>query len=60
MELTRGVGVIADARGGIGEINTHGMRKRGSHYVNDLYDHAKIIVHVDVRGGIGSVILRAD
>jgi hypothetical protein len=60
IQLPRGVGVIADAHGGIGEIKAHGMRKRGSHYVNDLYDNARVIVHVDVKGGIGSVNLYAN
>jgi len=57
IQLPRGVGVVADAHGGIGEINAHGMRKRGSRYVNDLYDTAKVIVHLDVKGGIGSIHL---
>jgi hypothetical protein len=60
IQLPRGVGVIADAHGGIGEINAHGMHKRGSQWVNDLYDNAKIQVHVDVKGGIGSINLFAN
>ena len=60
IQLPRGVGVAADAHGGIGEINAHGMRKRGSRYVNDLYDNAKVIVHLDVKGGIGSINLYAN
>ena len=60
IQLPRGVGVVADAHGGIGEINAHGMRKRGSRYVNDLYDNAKVIVHLDVKGGIGAINLYAN
>jgi hypothetical protein len=60
IQLPRGVGVMADAHGGIGEINAHGMRKRGSHYVNDAYDNAKVILHVDVKGGIGTINLYAN
>ena len=60
IQLPRGVGVVADAHGGIGEINAHGMRKRGSRYVNDLYDNAKVVVHLDVKGGIGSINLYAN
>ncbi len=59
IQLPRGVGVVAEAHGGIGEINAHGMRKRGSRYVNDLYDNARVIVHLDVKGGIGSINLYA-
>ena len=60
IQLPRGVGVVADAHGGIGEINAHGMRKRGSRYVNDLYDNAKVIVHLNVTGGIGTINLYAN
>lgn len=60
IQLPRGVGVAAEVHGGIGEINAHGMRKRGSRYVNDLYDNAKVIVRLDVKGGIGSINLYAN
>ncbi len=60
IQLPRGVGVVAEAHGGLGQIHAHGMHKRGTRYVNDLYDTANVIVHLDVKGGIGSINLRAN
>jgi hypothetical protein len=55
--LPAGVGVVADAKGGIGGITAHGLQKRDGRYVNDEYGHAKITVRLDVHGGIGAINL---
>jgi len=55
--LPSGVGVIADAKGGIGGVNARGLEKRDDRYVNDLYGHAKTTIRLDVRGGIGAINL---
>jgi N-terminal domain of toast_rack, DUF2154 len=55
--LPEGVGVIADAKGGIGGVNARGLQKRSGQYVNDAYGHAKTTVRLDIRGGIGAINL---
>jgi len=55
--LPEGVGISADASGGIGEINVRGLQKHGGHYTNDAYGHAKTNIHLQIRGGIGSIHL---
>jgi hypothetical protein len=55
--LPEGVGVVADAHGGIGGINARGLEKRDGRYVNDSYGHAKTTVRLDVHGGIGAINL---
>lgn len=55
--LPQGVGVEADARGGIGGINARGLEKRGGQYVNDAYGHSKVTVRLDIHGGIGAINL---
>ncbi len=55
-----GVGVEAEARGGIGGVQTTGLQKRDGRYVNDALGHAKTTVRLDVRGGIGSIRLIAE
>ena len=55
--LPSGVGVIADAKGGIGGINARGLQNRDGRYVNDEYGHSKVTVRLDVRGGIGAINL---
>lgn len=54
-----GVGVSADAKGGIGGIHADGMHKDGSHYTNDAWPDAKVRIRVDVEGGIGAINLIA-
>jgi len=55
--LPEGVGIVAEAHGGIGGINARGLEKRDGRYVNDSYGHAKTTVRLDVHGGIGSINL---
>ena len=58
LRLPRNVGVIAEARGGIGNISARGgLRKHDDRWVNDAYDKAKIVMRVEVHGGIGSINL---
>jgi hypothetical protein len=55
-----GVGIEAEAKGGIGGIQTTGLEKRDGRYVNDALGRAKTTVHLDIRGGIGSIRLIAE
>jgi hypothetical protein len=53
--LPKGVGVWAEAHGGLGSINITGLEKKGDHWENDLYDKAKVNVKLQVNGGIGEI-----
>ncbi|MCX6593033.1 MAG: toast rack family protein [Acidobacteria bacterium] len=56
--LPKGVGVVADAKGGLGELQVEGnLKKDGRQYLNDLYGRSKVTVRLDIRGGIGSIRL---
>jgi len=55
--LPDGVGVIADAQGGIGGINARGLTKRDGRYTNQAYGHSKTTIRLDIRGGIGAINL---
>jgi hypothetical protein len=50
-----GVGVRADAHGGIGHIEVTGLENRGDHYENSLYGTSKANVRLKVEGGIGEI-----
>jgi hypothetical protein len=58
--LPSGVGIEAEAEGGIGGIKATGLEKRDGRYINDALGHAKTTIRVDVHGGIGSIRLIAD
>jgi hypothetical protein len=55
-----GVGVEAEAEGGIGGIHTIGLEKRDGRYVNDAFGRAKTTVRLDIQGGIGAIRLIAE
>lgn len=55
--LPTGAGIYADVSGGIGGIKVQGLRQEGSHYVNDAYEHAKVRIRLDVKGGAGAINL---
>jgi len=55
--LPDGVGIVADAKGGIGGINARGLQKKDGRYVNDAYGRAKNTVRLDIQGGIGAINL---
>ena len=54
------VGVDGEAEGGLGEIKTTGLRQEGRHYYNSAYEHSKVRIHLDIRGGIGSIRVISD
>jgi hypothetical protein len=61
VRLPRDAGIQANATGGLGSINVRGLTKKDDgHYENDAYDHAKVRIHVDVKGGIGNINLYAE
>jgi hypothetical protein len=58
--LPKDVGVIAEAKGGLGEVDAPGLTKRDDSYVNEAYGRSKTTIHVDVKGGIGKIALISD
>ena len=55
VHLPEGVGIWAEAHGGIGSITVTGLDKQGDHWQNSLYDNGKVNVRVKVQGGIGEI-----
>jgi hypothetical protein len=51
------VGVIVDADIGIGALETSGLQRDGSDYVNDAYADAEVVLRIDIQGGVGDVTL---
>jgi hypothetical protein len=54
------VGVYGEAEGGIGEIKTSGLRREGRRFYNSAYKDSKTSIHLDIRGGIGSIRVISD
>jgi hypothetical protein len=53
-------GVIANATGGIGDVNVRGLEKRGGHWINPTHENAPVTIHLDVKGGIGQIEIIAE
>jgi hypothetical protein len=53
--LPQGVGIWAQAHGGLGSITVTGLDKQDDHWQNNLYDNSKVNVRLKVEGGIGQI-----
>jgi hypothetical protein len=57
IRLPKNVGVIAQAFGGIGSVEAHGLKHDGDTYTNDAYGKSHATIHLKVQGGIGEIVL---
>lgn len=53
--LPRNMGVVVNAKIGIGGIRTNGLTKRDGRYYNDAYAEGKPAVRLEVHGGVGDI-----
>ena len=60
IDLPKGAGISAVAKGGLGDVSVKGLHKSGDRYVNDAYETAAVRVDLDVQGGVGSITLIAE
>jgi hypothetical protein len=60
VRLPSGAGIVADARGGIGNIEAQGLEKHNGRWVNAKRQDAKVTIHLDIRGGVGNITLLAN
>jgi hypothetical protein len=60
IKLPSQVGVRVAAKGGLGNIDTRGLTKDGSYYVNDAYGKSDVTVDITVEGGIGDINLEVE
>jgi hypothetical protein len=60
VHLPKDAGIEADVQGGIGDISARGLRKEEGRYVNDALDTAAVKIHLNIRGGVGSINLIAE
>jgi hypothetical protein len=60
VHLPSTVGIVADAKGGIGNIEVHGLEKHNGQYTNSEYQHSPVTIHLDIKGGIGNITLTAE
>lgn len=55
VRVPKNIGVVAEAKGGIGEVSVRGMRKRGDRWYSYGYDDSDVTIRLDIKGGIGSI-----
>jgi len=58
VRLPSGVGIVADARGGIGNIEAEGLERHNGRWVS--HEDSKVTIHLDIRGGVGNITLLAN
>lgn len=60
VHLPSDVGVEAEAQGGLGSIEASGFRREGNRYYNSAWEDAKVRIHLDIHGGVGSIRLLSE
>jgi N-terminal domain of toast_rack, DUF2154 len=60
VHLPTSVGVVANASGGIGNIEVRGLEKRDGSWVNAAHEHSPVTIHLNLKGGIGNITLTAE
>ena len=60
VRLPANVGIVANASGGIGNIEAQGLEKHGGRWVNRAHVDAKVTIHLNVKGGVGNIELIAE
>ena len=55
VRVPQDIGVVAEAKGAIGEVTVHGMRKRGDRWYSYGYDESPVTIRLDIKGGIGTI-----
>ncbi len=60
IRVPRSVGIRATAKGGIGSIDMRGLEKRGDEWVNAGHEQDPVTIHLEVRGGVGEVVVTAE
>jgi N-terminal domain of toast_rack, DUF2154 len=58
IRLPKDLGVVAVVHGGLGSIDTHGLKEEDGKYVNEAYGKSPTTIHLSVNGGIGSIRLQ--
>lgn len=60
VHLPSDVGVEAEAEGGLGSIEASGFQHEGNRYYNSAWEDAKVRIHLDIHGGVGSIRLLSE
>jgi hypothetical protein len=60
VHLPSSVGIVANASGGIGDIEVHGLEKHNGRWTNAAYEHSPVTIRLEVKGGIGNITLTAE
>ena len=58
--LPKDIGVIANASGGLGGVDTTGMTKDGNQYVNEAYKKSPVTIRLTIEGGVGAIKLMCE
>ena len=60
VRLPKSVGILATAKGGIGDIHMEGLQRKGAYWVNPGHENDAVTIRVDVSGGVGEISLLAE
>jgi hypothetical protein len=58
--VPRNVGILATAKGGIGDINVHGLEQKGQYWINPGHENDAVVIRLDISGGVGEITVDAE
>jgi len=60
IHLPKNVGVVVEAKKGIGAVTTEGLKSQDGNYVNDAYGKSPHTIHIFAEAGIGNIDLSVE
>jgi N-terminal domain of toast_rack, DUF2154 len=60
VHLPRNVGIVATAIKAIGDLHVDGLQKRGSTWINPEHENDPVVIHLDVKGGVGDISISTE
>jgi hypothetical protein len=55
IRLPRGAAIVVTATHGIGGVDVNGLVQQGNTWVNPGHEQDPVVIHLDVRGGVGEI-----
>lgn len=60
IRVPRAVAIVATATGGLGSVDIRGLTQRGDTWYNPAHENDPIAIRLDVKGGVGEIVISAE
>jgi hypothetical protein len=60
IRVPAGVAIVAAAKAGLGSVDFQGLEKHGDAWSNPGHENDPVVIHLDVKGGVGEIRITCD